>query len=425
LAALESYPERGLEAFRTRGPDGFALVMLYGDVLDELGDFMPLDEALIVLQINSDDIDELRRARTASQLAAHLRHVHAAGLTEAVGSSVHGVRLIVEFGSDADRALAAAGGDAGDVVYESFTDPALRRQAVLALGRYGPMAAAMLAKYAPDPDFRAILARDGAEIIPPIARADVNPQVLLALQNKSNKSFPESLAQQVLAWSGDNGQATIRTIRHDGLARVAELTSTDVQFYQFLPLYDLVHLGQVMAGGHAPTGGEMTWAAVDAAFVVWDVLTLTAAQPEATAAGEAARGELKSTVRQAARVGGRELAEQGVQRSTVAAGRAARWWAVRSAGGLYRVLRKAPAALGSMSLEQVARWASPLCRKAGLRLSTWAPLRFAKDGVVRVLSVPAERWSKYVALNVAQAGVGVVAIHKMEEYMASRRAGAE
>lgn len=433
IATIDAYPGLARDAFRLRGPEGFALVVLYGELLDGLGASMPLLDALIVLQVNSDDVDTLMQSRRATELSAHLRHVGAAGITPAVGSSIHGLRLSIDYGADGDRALATAGGDAADVVYDSYSDPALRRQAVRALGRYGTMAAAMLVKYADDADFQAILARDGAEIIPPIARADASPEALRRLQQKSQKSFTESLAETVLAWSGENGQATIRTIRSDGLARVAEINSTDVQFYQFLPLYDLLHLGKVMSVGHAPTSGELAWAAIDAAFVVWDVASLSAAQPAATAAGEAVRGELKSTARQVVKSGGREAAEsalestlpvasrEGFHVASSAANRGARWWAVRTAGGMFSVLRHAPEALSKMSLEQVTRSAAPLWTKAGLRISIWAPMRFMKQGTSVIVRIPTERWAKYVGVNVAQAGLGVVAMHKMEEYLTSKR----
>lgn len=429
LEALELRPELALRAFRMRGPEGLALVMMYGDVLDLLGAEVPLEDALVLMQVNSDDIDALLKTATPSQLAAHVRHLNSARLCDVAGSSVHGLRLSVDYGREGDAALRQAGADAADIVYAEFSDPWLREQAVRSLGKYGPMAAAMLTKYSADEQFQAILKRDGADVIPPIARADVSPEILHSLQNKPRKSFTEGLATQVLSWSGENGQAVIRTIHDDGLARVAELNRTDVQFYQFLPLYDLLHLGKVFASGHSPTSGELTWAAVDAAFVVWDVLSLTAAQPGATAAGEAVRGEVKSTVKQAAKVAGREVVEEatprvareGAQAALSASTRAARWWAVRSAGGLYQVLKRAPEAIERMSLEQLSRMATPLCRKAGLALSAWTPRRFVRDGVATVLRVPAGRWTKYVGINVSQAGVGVVAIHKMEEHMAARR----
>lgn len=417
LETLERHRELAVSAFGQMGPEGFALVRLYGPLLEALGDALPLDHALILLRVNTDDVDAMLASQAPETVAEQLRHVAAVGLVEEVGASPHGLRLAVEFGAAGDRALERAGGDAADVVYE-YDESQLRQRAVEALGAHGSMAAAMLAKYASDEDFREILRRDGAAVIPPVARSDVAPDVLLMLQGKERKGFTENLAQQILAMSGENGQATIRMIRHDGLARVAEVNRTDVHFAQFLPLYDLLHLGGVVVRGHAPTGGEMAWALVDGCFVIADVLSLAAVQPGVAVASEAARGEVKATARAAARTVGREAVEQAAES---AGGRVARWWAVRSAGGTFQVMKRLPEALGKMSVEEVAKIAGPMCGKAGLRLSTWSPLRFLKDGQAVAMRIPPRTWAKYVGINVVQAGVGVGAMHKMEEYSRSRR----
>ncbi len=94
-------------------------------------------------------------------MAGHLRHVAAAGLTELVGGSPNALRLVVEHAGPGERALKKAGPDAADVVFGDFGDATLRRQAVSALATHGPMALAMLDKYAPDPDFREILRTSG------------------------------------------------------------------------------------------------------------------------------------------------------------------------------------------------------------------------------------------------------------------------
>ena len=129
-----------------------------------------------------------------------------------------------------------------------------------------------------------------------------------------------------------------------------------------------------MRQGYAPTSGEMTWALVDGCFVVADVLSLSALQPEGAAAAEAIRSEVKGAVRQGVKSAGRELAEaggesageaiarqetvKGIERaaaegtSTVTE-RLARWWTVRSAGGVYQVLRRLPEALPRLSLAQI------------------------------------------------------------------------
>src|SRR5262249_8458322 len=154
-------------------------------------------------------------------------------------------------------------------------------------------ALAMLDKYATDPDFRAVLQTYGAAAIPPIAQADAGPQTIAFLQSKARRSFREAMALSALSMAGENGQATIRTIREDGLERVAQLDDSPLRFYQFLPLYDVIHLGNVMRQGYAPTSGELTWALIDGCFVVVDVLSLSALQPEGAAAAEAVRSEVK------------------------------------------------------------------------------------------------------------------------------------
>jgi hypothetical protein len=420
-AALRVFDDHGalaLDAFRLQGLDGFALVVLYGPVLAALGDALPLDQALIVLRVNSDYVDELLRSHEPETVARHVRHIGARGLVEAACGSPGALRLVVEHGARGERALAQAGPDAADVVYGDFADAGLRNQAVAALAEHGPMALAMLDKYATDPDFREVLRTWGAAAIGPIARADAAPEALAALRARDDRSFTESLALSVLFLAGDNGQRTIRLIRQDGLDRVSALEQTDVAYYQFLPMYDLLHLGNVLRRGQAPTTGETAWALVDGCFVIADALSLLAVQPEGAVAAEAARSELKAATRAAAQAAGRELAGDGAEAAT---GQLARWWAVRHAGGTYRLLRRLPEALPRLSLPEAAALARPLCARAGLRLTAWTPLRFVRDGKDVLLRVPAGRGLTYAAAQGAQAGVGVVAYRKMEEHLASRR----
>ena len=86
------------EAFRRQGLEGFALVSLYGPVLEAMGDAMPLDQALILAWVNADYLDELLQTHRPETVAGHLRHVAAAGLVEAVGGSTQALRLVVEQG---------------------------------------------------------------------------------------------------------------------------------------------------------------------------------------------------------------------------------------------------------------------------------------------------------------------------------------
>jgi len=442
LRTLDHHGPIALEACRRHGLEGFALVSLYGPVLEALGDALPLDQSLILLRVNTDYIDELLQTHRPETVAGHLRHVAAAGLTVAVGGSPQALRLIVEYGEPAERALKQAGADAADVVFGDFTDATLRRQAVAALAAHGSMALAMLDKYASEPDFRRILRTHGAAIIPPIAQADAGPETLTYLAAKARRSFTESLALAALFASGDSGQTMIHTIENDGLERVAQLNQTGIQFYQFLPLYDVIHLGNVLRRGHAPTSGEMTWALVDGCFVVTDVLSLAAIQPEAAIAAESIRGEVKTALREGVKSVGRELTARGgesagkslarhelgtvldqaaAQGTSTVSRRLARWWTVRSAGGFYQVFRRIPEAMPQLSLTQMTELAGPLCKKAGMRLSTWRPVRLLRDGAEIVLRIPPQRGLKYLSAQAIQAGVGVVAFEKMEEHLASKR----
>ncbi len=413
LRTLEHFGPMALEAFRGQGLEGFALVGLYGPVLEAMGEAMPIDQALIVLAVNADHLDVMLQTQRPEAVAGHLRHVAAAGLAEAVGGSPRGLRLVVEQGEAGEQALRRAGPDAADVVFGDFVDATLRRQATLALAEHGPMALAILDKYATDPDFREVLRKYGTAAIPSIARADVGPETIAFLQAKDRRSFREAVALSALSMVGENGQATIRTIREDGLERVASLDDGSLAYYQFLPLYDVVHLGNVMRQGYAPTSGELTWAMIDGCFAIADVLSLTAMQPEGALAAEAARSEVKA----AARAGVRSA----VEGASSATERMARWWAVRSAGGVYRVLRRMPEALPRLSLGRLSEMAGPLCERAGMRLTSWRPVRFLKDGVEVVFRIPPERGLKYLSAQMVQAGVGVVGFQKMEEHLRSRR----
>jgi hypothetical protein len=396
-------------------------VSLYGPVLEALGTAMPLDESLVLLRVNAGFVDEQLNTHRPETVARRMAHVKAADLVAQAGGSPSGLRLSVEFGDLGDRALAKGGADAADVVFESYTDPTLRRQAAAAIAEHGAMALAMLEKYAPDPDFRDILRTYGPGVIPPVARADANPETLSHLQAKPRTSLTEKLAKTALYLTADDGQSVIRMIKNDGLERAASLSDADLRFYYFLPLYDVVHLGDVLRRGYAPTSGEAAWALLDAGFIVTDVLSLAAVQPGAAAAVEAARSEIKATVREASKAGLETVTKAGARESTDAARRVARWWAVRSAGGFYQVLKRTPEALARMTLGQIADVARPLAAKAGLRLANWAPVTLLKDGAEVVLKIPPQRGLKYLGAQLAQAGVGVVGMHKMEEHLASRR----
>ena len=84
-------------------------------------------------------------------------------------------------------------------------------------------------------------------------------------------------------------------------------------------------------------------------------------------------------------------------------------------------MRRFPEALPQLSLAQITQMAGPLCKKAGIRLTTWQPVRFLRDGAEVVFRIPPQRGLKYVSAQLLQAGVGVVGFRKMEEHLNSRR----
>ena len=73
-----------------------------------------------MLEVNAEYVDELLRTHRPETVAGHLRHVAAAGLTDAVGGSPNGLRLVVEYAGSGERALRKAGPDAAEVVYGEY-----------------------------------------------------------------------------------------------------------------------------------------------------------------------------------------------------------------------------------------------------------------------------------------------------------------
>ena len=170
---------------------------------------------------------------------------------------------------------------------------------------------------------------------------------------------------------------------------------------------------------------------LDGCFVVADVLSLTAMQPEGAAAVEVVRAEVKAASREGIKTTGRDITQEVAQTASktlvrqgteTAAEKASRWWAVRTAGGTYRLLKRLPDAIAGLPLPRITAMSRTFCAKAGLHLSEFAPRRFLlRTGLEKLLSIPPEKGLKYLGKQMLTAGVGVVAIHKMEEHLASRR----
>jgi hypothetical protein len=436
LRAFDTHGDLVLDASRLMGLDGLALTALYGEILDVLGDSVPLAHALIALKVNASYVDDQLRAQPADSIAREIRHAASEGVLPLIAGSPHGLQLVAEFGADGAEALRSTGPDAADLVYQDYADEELRRSAVRAMADHGAPALAVLAKYADDGDFREILRKYGPEVLPPVIQADFGPELLAHLEAKSNRSKMETLALGIAYVSRESGQGTIRTIREEGLDRVRSPAAADgVAYYELLPLYDILHLGNTVRRGYTPTRGELTWAALDGAFVVMDALSLVAMQPQGAAASELARAELKAAAREATETLGqavvrqvsgtarREVGRQGADFAEESVEHATRSWLVRGAGGLFEVMRRFPEAVDRLSMTDLARVGRPLSERAGIHLTTWQPLRFVRDGQVVGLPIPARVGLRRIGLESGQAGVGWVALHKMEEHLASRRPG--
>jgi hypothetical protein len=430
IATIDRHGSLAVDAFRRFGPEGFALAARFGPLIESLAGRIGLDRTLALLWSNADDLRELLDRRSPESIARVANHLDELGLLEAAGSTPHGLRFVIELGPLGERVLRRSGADGVDLVEAWYASPEMRRHAAEALAEFGPMALAVLEKFAEYAEFREILVRFGAAVVPPIAQSDESFRSLATLEGKSDKTIPEMMAQGVLAVSGESGQATIRMIRIDGLERAREVQTTELHFAQFLPTYDILHLGHVMARGHAPTSGESAWALVDAAFLVWDGLSLLAIQPEGAVVGEATRSSVKSAARGALQATSDEWIEGVVgavgKRSArgsaeQAIERASRWWAVRKAGGPFRLMLERPRVLAWRPIDELVNESRPICSKWGLRLATFQPLRYMRAGEVIVRRLPRTVRPAGLAAQAAFGQVTVVAWSRMEEYLASKR----
>ncbi len=180
LRTLDEFGPLAIEAFRLHGLDGFALVRLYGPVLLALGDALPLSDALILLRVNTEYVDEQLGTHPAESVAGNLRHVASVGLVRGGRRRSRRPAAGRRVRTDWRAGPRAVGADAAEVVYGAYDDSIVRAQAVAALAEHGPMALAMLAKYAADATFREILRRHGPSVIPPVAQSDPAPEALAA-----------------------------------------------------------------------------------------------------------------------------------------------------------------------------------------------------------------------------------------------------
>ena len=176
---------------------------------------------------------------------------------------------------------------------------------------------------------------------------------------------------------------------------------------------------------------------VDGCFVVVDLLSLAAIQPEGAVAAEVVHAEVKAAAREGSgrsaanwssrgRVGRQEpgASEPEAARRPAAAGDRGCHPPARplvdGAVGRGRVSGVAPAS-GSTAPDEPgtgSRWPSRL-RQGRHAAESWRPIQLLRQGVAVPFRIPPERGLKYLAAQIVQASVGVVGFQKMEEHMAS------
>jgi hypothetical protein len=413
VSVLDRYGKLAIEATEQLGPAGFLLMERYGSVVEAIHRELGLARSLAVVAAAYEDLDELierHRTRTVADVILHLENRN---LLDVAAGTPNGLRLAVEFGSDGERVLEVVPAGVA-VIYGQYAEGRCRNSAVQAISRGGLPAAVAAQKNGDSEKFQRIVARDGPAAILAVASACSAEEARKFLADKPNRTWTESLALTALRLAGDSGDNTIRLIERDGLERVENLSNSNLQIYQFLPLYDLSHLASVVTQGYVPTRGEFAWAGVDATLVAVDVLSLMSLQPEGVAASEAARSGVKSTARATIRTG----AESAVGHVTeTVAGQATRQVARE---GTEQIVQHA-AELSSRAAEAAsAELAESLARRSGIRLAGWHTQSASRFVAGYFAALPRNRLAKYVAANSVQAGVGLIAVRKMEEYLESR-----
>lgn len=416
---LDRYGKLAIAATDEMGPAGFLLVERFGPLLAELEPELGIRESLTVVASALDDLEELAATHRTITLAETILHVKNRGLLSSAAGTRYGLRLAVEFGRDGERVLETVGPRAATLAYQQYSAGPQRNAVVQAIAQGGVPAAVAADKFAGSDAFRHIVARDGAPALLAVAAACSAEEGREFLAAKPERTWSEGLALAALRLAGDTGEKTIRTIERDGIARVQSLATTDVEFYQLLPLYDLSHLAGVAGHGYVPTRGEFAWAGVDAGLIVFDALSLATLQPEGVAAAETIRATAKSGAKSAVKTGTRAILEDATESLAVRTGRTAATEAVRESTEQFG--RHAAAASQHSAEAASAELAASLARRSGIRLTRWESLVSVRIGATATLTtLHRSRLTKYVTVNAAQAGVGLLAIHKMEEYLEGR-----
>lgn len=422
LAVVDRHGKLALDVTSRLGPPGLLVMERFGPLVELLEPDLGLDRALAVVVSAISDLQQLLGRYRPATIAAAILHLDQQGLLDQAAMVPDGLKLVMDYGRDGEAVLSGAGAHAVDVIYRKYDDGRVRNAIVRAIAQTGPAAAVAAEKHAESPDFRRIVDRDGSAAVLAVAQACSSEEARRFLAAKADRTWTEAFALTALRLAGDSGDCAIRMIDRDGLERAAALANSETKVYQFLPLYDLSHLGGVVAHGFTPTRGEFVWAGVDAALVTFDALSLMTLQPEGVAASEAARSGIKSTARAGVQSGARSAVEHATETAATRAAATASREVARGAGG--QLAERGVAASSTAAAEAAgAELTATLARRSGIRLAQFQSATAARALVSQLFALPRNRLGKYVAANAVQAGVGVVAVRKMEEYLEGRGAG--
>ncbi len=133
--------------------------------------------------------------------------------------------------------------------------------------------------------------------------------------------------------AGNLTAARYARLTERGLDELQAWSAPPSMIVEMLPLYDVVHLGWVLAQGYTPTQGEVIFACVDAGFTAWDIATLGAGKSISSAAKITAKGGAALS---------RQLIEVGEQAAAKAALRGLRDSASRLTATLAARLSRSP-----------------------------------------------------------------------------------
>jgi hypothetical protein len=418
IGVLDRYDNLAIEATQALGPAGFLLVERYGSVLEEVHAELGLKHALAVVAASMDDLDILLQSYRPRSIADAMRHLNNSGLLEVAAGTPNALRLVVEFGNDGESVLKVCGPRVAELIYSVYPEGRIRNAVVQAIVQGGLTAAVAAEKHGSAPQFQRIIERDGALAILAVASACSAEEARQFLADKPERSWTESLALTALRLAGDSGTKTIHMIDRDGLERAETVANSNLNFYQFLPLYDLSHLGGIVVKGYLPTRGEFVWAGVDAALIAVDVVSLLTFQPEGVVASEAARTGIKASARTTVKKGTRTVVSQATSSATSHAALVASRQVMREAGE--SVMEQA-ATLGARTAETAgAELAETLARRSTIRITQTQAASGGRHLMAYGHGTTSRRLVKYVAANGAQAAVGLVAVRKMEEYLEGR-----